>query len=416
MIQIKTLSNGARIVHEFIPHVRSATVVFWVAHGSRHEPAGMDGAAHAIEHMLFKGTATRTAAEMAAEMDAIGGQVNAYTTKEVTCYYARALDSHLPKAIELLGDMFFNPRFDDEAWELERGVIIEEIAMCEDQPDDLVYQNLFAAVYKDLPLGVPIIGSAQTLSSMTAQKLKEYKILNYRPCDMLVSIAGHYSPADLDKIESMLSALAPAECPPLIPCHYSPAFCLREKDIEQNHIALGFPGLPQSREYAYSIMSSILGAGMSSRLYQKIREEHGLCYSVYSYTTSHRDTGVAGVYTALGPETEKKALGLIREVVDKFVKEGPDDLELNRAREQLKANIIMTEELTMHRSTGIGNSVICFGNALETDEVIRRIDAVTRERVMELAAQIFDFSKVSLSVVGKPEDEAVYRELLCPNG
>jgi predicted Zn-dependent peptidase len=364
--------------------------------------------------MLFKGTQTRTAAEMAAEMDAIGGQVNAYTTKESTCYYARALDSHLSSAIELLGDMFFNPRFDEEAWDLERGVIIEEIAMCEDQPDDLVFQNLFGSVYQDLPLGAPIIGTAETLGDMTAKRLLDYKTQNYRPCDVLVSLAGHYAPSDLQQIEDLLLAMPAAECPPMTPCHYSPAFHLREKDIEQNHIALGFPGLKQSRQYAYNVMSNILGAGMSSRLYQKIREEHGLCYAVYSYTTAHRDTGVAGVYVALGPETEKKALELIREVVDKFVKDGPTDTELNRAREQFKANIIMTEELTMHRSTGIGHSVLCFGDALETNEVIRRIDAVTREGVMELAARVFDFSKVSLSVVGKPEDETVYRGLLGP--
>jgi predicted Zn-dependent peptidase len=412
MIQIKTLPNGARIVHEHMPHVRSATVVFWVAHGSRHEPEGMGGASHAIEHMLFKGTKTRSAAEIAAAMDAIGGQVNAYTTKESTCYYARALDSHLPKAIEVLGDMFFNAVFDEEAWEVERGVIIEEIAMCEDQPDDLVYQNLYASVYEDLPLGAPIIGTAETLGGMSAKGLYEYKVKNYRPCDIIVSVAGRFSQQDIDMIEGMLSAAPPSECPPAEPCVYSPAFTLREKEIEQNHIVLAFPGLPVSRKYQYNIMSSILGAGMSSRLYQKIREEHGLCYSVYSYTTTHRDTGVAGVYTALGSDTEKKALELIREVVELFVKEGPTDVEMTRTREQFKASIIMNEELTMSRSVGIGYQTMNFGDVLEMDETIRRVDAVKREDVMELAGQIFDFSNISLSVVGSPEDETVYKEIL----
>jgi predicted Zn-dependent peptidase len=312
--------------------------------------------------------------------------------------------------------MFFNPRFDEEAWDLERGVIIEEIAMCEDQPDNLVYQNLYAAVYKDLPLGVPIIGSAETLGGMTAKKLLDYKNQNYRPCDMLVSVAGRFAPSDIEKLEEMLSAAEASECPPMIPCRYSPAFHLREKDIEQNHIAIGFPGMQVSRKYAYNIMSSILGAGMSSRLYQKIREEHGLCYSVYSYTTAHRDTGVAGVYTALGCETEKKALELIREVVELYVKEGPTDVELTRAREQFKANTIMTEESTMSRSVGIGYQTMCFGDVLEIDETIRLVDAVTRGDVMELAAQVLDFNNISLSVVGKPESETVYRELLCQNG
>jgi predicted Zn-dependent peptidase len=418
MIQIKTLPNGARIVHEYMDQVRSAAVVFWVGHGSRHEPAGMSGVSHAIEHMLFKGTETRTAAEIAAAMDAIGGQVNAYTTKESTCYYARALDSHLPAAIDILGDMFFNARFDEEAWETERGVIVEEIAMCEDHPDDLVYQHLFASVYKDLPLGRAIIGTNETLADMTAEKLKAYKCKNYRPCDVLVSVAGHYAPSDLERIEELLSAMSPAECPPLEACSYTPAFHLCEKQIEQNHIVLGFPGLPMGREHQYAscVMSSVLGAGMSSRLFQKVREEHGLCYSVYSYTTTHRDTGVAGVYTALGSETEQKALELIREVVELYVKEGPTESELTRAREQLKANDIMNEESTMHRAIRIAYQTFFFGNALEIDETIKRVNAVTREHVMELSARIFDFDKISLSVVGKPEDEAVYRGLICPNG
>jgi predicted Zn-dependent peptidase len=414
MIQTKALTNGARIVHEQIPHARSAAVVFWVAHGSRHEPLELGGAAHAIEHMLFKGTATRTAAELAAEIDAIGGQVNAYTTKESTCYYARALESHLSAAIDLLGDLFFNPRFDADAWELERGVIIEEIAMCEDQPDDLVYQNLYASVYKDLPLGAPIIGTQETLAGMTADKLRDYKNTNYRPCDIIVSMAGNFGAAHLEQIEEMLTTLKPAECPQMKPCFYTPAFHLREKEIEQNHLVIGFPGLSVNRNYAYSVMSSILGSGMSSRLFQKIREEHGLCYSIYSSQASHRDTGVAVIYTALGQETEKKALELIREVVELYVKEGPSETELTRAREQYKANTVMTEESAVSRAIGIGHSALFFGDVLETDEVIRRIDAVTRDDVLEISEQIFDFSKLSLAVVGTPCGETVYRELLCP--
>jgi predicted Zn-dependent peptidase len=372
----------------------------------------MGGAAHAIEHMLFKGTHTRTAAQLASEIDAIGGQVNAYTTKESTCYYARALESHLPDAIGLLGDLFFNPRFDGDAWELERGVIVEEIAMCEDQPDDLVYQNLYASVYKGLPLGAPVIGTHETLAGMTAESLLDYKNCNYRACDILVSVAGKFNPADLEKIEEMLAPLPAAECRPMAPCFYTPDFNLREKEIEQNHLVLGFPGLPVNRNYAYSVMSSILGAGMSSRLFQKIREEHGLCYSIYSSQASHRDTGVAVIYTALGQETEKKALELIREVVELYVREGPSETELARAREQFKANTVMTEESAVSRSVGIGHSALFFGDVLETDEVIRRIDAVTREDVIEISRQIFDFSKLSLAVVGTPADESAYRELL----
>ncbi len=414
MIQVKTLPNGARIVHEYMEHVRSAAVGFWVGHGSRHEPEGMGGASHAIEHMVFKGTETRSSAEVAAEMDAIGGQVNAFTTKESTCFYAHSLDSHLPTAISLLSDIFFHPRFDKEDWELERGVIIEEIAMYEDQPEDLVYQNLFASVYENLPLGATVLGTRQSLEGMDAAGLLAYKIKNYRPCDIVVSLAGHYAPSDLAQLKGLLSAIEASECPPVTPCSYKPAFRLCEKSIEQNHLCLGFPGLPISREhmYAYRVLSSILGAGMSSRLFQTVREENGLCYSVYSYTAGHRDTGVAGVYLALGRDTETQALELTRKVVETFVKEGPTEQELTRAREQQKANILMATESTVHRSNSLGESTLMLGSALEPDEIIARIDAVTRDAVTEIARRVFDFGQVSLSVVGKPRDEAVYRELL----
>jgi predicted Zn-dependent peptidase len=286
--------------------------------------------------------------------------------------------------------------------------------MCEDTPDDLVYQNLYASVYKDLTLGAPVIGTQETLAGMTAEKLLDYKNINYRPCDIIVSVAGKFDSSHLEQIEGMLSALSSTECPDMAPCFYKPAFHLREKDIEQNHLVIGFPGLPVNRNFAYGVMSSILGAGMSSRLFQKIREEHGLCYSIYASQAAHRDTGVAVIYAALGQETEMKALELIREAVELYVKEGPSDTELTRAREQFKANTVMTEESAVSRSIGIGHSALFFGDVLETDEIIRRIDAVTRDDVMEVARNIFDFSKLSLSVVGTPADEAVYRELLCP--
>ncbi|MCL1807298.1 MAG: insulinase family protein [Oscillospiraceae bacterium] len=416
MIQIKTLPNGARIIHEYMEHVRSAAVGFWVGHGSRHEPKDMGGASHAIEHMVFKGTQKRTAAELAAGMDAIGGQVNAYTTKESTCFYARTLDSHLPEAIDLLSDLFFNPLFDEEAWELERGVIIEEIAMYEDQPDDLVFQNLFASVYAGQPLGATVLGTPETLASMTAADMLKYKNTNYRASDVILSLAGHYAQSDFDMLERLLSVMPESKSPALVTCKYTPAFSLCEKDIEQNNIVLGFPGLPLDRErvFAYNILTCILGAGMSSRLFQAVREQHGLCYSVYSYQAAHRDTGVAGVYLGLGRETEKQALELTRKVIEEFTKDGPTEDELSRAREQNKANQLMSLESTVSRSSALGHAALFYGSAMEPDEIAARFDAVTRDDVMEIASNIFDFQNVSLAVVGKPEEESVYRGLLTP--
>ena len=414
MIERKTLPSGVRVVYQPMGSVRSAAVGFWMGHGSRYEPSHLGGISHAIEHMVFKGTQSRASAQVAQEMDAIGGQVNAFTTKESTCFYARALDSHLPKAIDLLSDIFFNPRMDESDWETERGVILEEIGMYEDSPEDLVSERLFAAIFPGLPLGRPILGTHETLGAMTAADILRYKNEAYSPAQMVVSMAGHYSEAHRALLEGVLSALPPRPSITPEPCAYTPAFALREKPIEQNHICLAFPGirLGDPRRYTLNIMSGILGAGMSSRLFQRVREENGLCYSIYTFTTGHSDVGVMGLYMALGKSTEAQAISLCRQVIEGFAQNGPTAEELGRVREQIKANMLMSLESTSARMNHLGQNELMLGSVPAPDDIIRELDAVTAEGVTELAREIFDMKNASCSVVGQAADEEVYRGLL----
>ncbi|MDR1736369.1 MAG: insulinase family protein [Oscillospiraceae bacterium] len=416
MYEKEVLKNGVRLICEPMDSVRSAAVGFWVGSGSRHEPEGLGGISHALEHMVFKGTQSRTAARIAEEMDAIGGQVNAFTTKELTAFYARALDSHMDTAIELLGDIFFSPRLSEGDWQTERGVILEEIGMYEDSPEDLVGEELFAAVYKTNPLGRPILGRAATLNAMTAADMASYRRDNYTPGRLVVSLAGRYSARDRDSLAAMLEALPPRPEAAMIPGEYTPAFTQKQKPIEQNHLCLGFPSLPAGHpeRYTLQVLNGILGSGMSSRLFQTVREQNGLCYSVYSFTAAHADTGVLGVYTALGKETEKEALRLSLKVIGELREKGPTPEEVDRVREQIKANVLMGLESTSSRMHHLGQSELLMGKISTPDEIIERYDAVTREGILNLAGQILDTSAMSFSAVGNVEGTD-YRQLTIDN-
>lgn len=414
MVHIETLPNGVRIVTEYLDAVRSAALGIWVGGGSREEHPEESGAAHFIEHMLFKGTERRSAADIAYETDAIGGQMNAFTTKECTCFYGRVLDDHLPRALDILWDMVFCSSFTQEAAETERGVILEEIDMYEDTPDDLCAEKLFAAIYPQNSLGRPILGRADTLKSMTGAFLKDYHRRHYRADNMVVALAGSFSKEVLDDIRRRFSALEPGEAPVVAPAQYTPAFVATAKPIEQNHLTLAFPGLTyhSPKRFALQLLSSILGGGVSSRLFQEVREKQGLCYSVYSYGAGHAETGVYCVYTALNRETETKALETIRRVISDFKAEGPTDEELERAREQSKANVVMGLESTHARMSHAARSLLFTGGILSAEEIIAAYDAVTREDIMALAGEIFRWDQVSLSAVGQVRTVEEYKKLL----
>ena len=413
MVQIETLPNGVRLVTEAMDTVRSAALGIWVGGGSREETPEESGAAHFIEHMLFKGTQRRTAQDIARETDAIGGQMNAFTTKECTCFYGRVLDDHLPQALDILFDMVYCSSFAQEAVETERGVILEEIDMYEDTPDDLCAEKLFGAVFAGSPLARPILGREETLAPMGAF-LKAYHDAHYRGDNTVVALTGSFSQEVLEDIRRRFSALPAGNAPAPVPAAYTPAFVATPKPIEQNHLTLAFPGLDYNspKRFALQLLSAILGGGVSSRLFQQVREQQGLCYSIYSYGAGHAETGVFCIYTALNKETEAKALATIRRVIDDFLANGPTTEELERAREQSKANVIMGLESTQSRMSHAGRSLLFSGEILTSEQIIDAYDRVTREDVVALAQEIFAWERASLSAVGQVRTAEEYRQLV----
>ena len=412
--QTETLPNGVRILTEAIDSVRSAALGIWVATGSRDEKSSESGAAHFIEHMLFKGTHTDTAAQLAARMDAIGGQLNAFTTKECTCFYVHALDSHLMEGLDILTGMFFDSKFAQEDVETERGVILEEIGMYRDDPSDVCSERLAAAIYQGTPLARPILGRKATLDKMTGEWLRHYKESRYRPDRVIVSLAGSYPQEVVEEIRRRFSRMEPAKTPKAKPARYTPAVTLKRKATEQNQLLMAFPSIPAAdpRRFSLQLLSSILGGGMSSRLFQTVRERQGLCYNIYTYGSCYQDIGVFCISTAQCRDTEEQAITSIRREIDRFVAEGATQEELNRARELAKANVLMGLESTTAHMNHLARSMLQNGQVLTPDEIIAAYDAVTLEDLSALARETFRWEQASLSVVGKTAEEEQYRKLL----
>ena len=405
-----TLPNGARLLLQEVPGAQSAALGFFVGVGSRHEAPRENGAAHFIEHMLFKGTARRSAGQLARDMDAIGGQFNAYTTKEHTCFYGRTLDRHLDEGLDILADMLFHSRFDQGDVELERGVILEEIGMYEDTPEDLVSERLSAAVYRGTPLARPILGRESTLEGMTGEWLARWQRKHYHAGNLVSALAGKFSPAQADSLRDLLAALPsglPAQSPPVT---YRPAVTAKKKAIEQNHLILAFPAPSylDERRPQVLLLNALLGGGCSSRLFQQLREERGLCYSVYSYVADHADTGLLGIYAGVSRDQEWAALEGARRVALELADHGPSQEEVDRVREQAKANLLMGSESVQARMSHLGSSALLYGRVRETEELLDLYDAVTREQLRDLAGALFRMETASLSAVGRVGSSADY--------
>ena len=410
MYQPITLPNGARLLLQEVPGAQSAALGFFVGVGSRHEAPRENGAAHFIEHMLFKGTARRSAGQLARDMDAIGGQFNAYTTKEHTCFYGRTLDRHLDEGLDILADMLFHSRFDQGDVELERGVILEEIGMYEDTPEDLVSERLSVAVYRGTPLARPILGRESTLEGMTGEWLARWQRKHYHAGNLVAALAGKFSPAQADSLRDLLAALPsglPAQSPPVT---YRPAVTAKKKAIEQNHLILAFPapGYLDERRPQVMLLNALLGGGCSSRLFQQLREERGLCYSVYSYVADHADTGLLGIYAGVSRDQEWAALEGARRVALELADHGPSQEEVDRVREQAKANLLMGSESVQARMSHLGSSALLYGRVRETEELLDLYDAVTREQLRDLAGALFRMETASLSAVGRVGSSADY--------
>ena len=406
MYKVVTLKNGIRVAMEEMDSIRSVSFGIWVKNGSRNETSAENGISHFIEHMMFKGTDSRSAKDIADEMDAVGGQVNAYTTKEYTCYYTRTLDSHLYIALDVLSDMFLRSRFDDAEIKKECHVIQEEIDMYEDTPEDMVHDLLQNQIWTDNPIGYSVIGSKETITQFKRDSFTGYLGKHYSPENTVITLVGHFNAEDaVNKIEQAFSGFFQytEKAAPLPEVIYTPSISFKPKDIEQTHLCLGFPGIPLGDDSSYdlTVLNTIFGGGMSSRLFQTIREENGLAYSVYSYMTPYTDTGLFTVYTGFNFHQAPDVIRLLFDVIHGFFKDKVTQTQLDKTREQLKSNFLLSLESTSSRMSGLGRSQLLLKRTLTDDEVVQKLDAVTLDSLYAMAHRIFDLERVSMCVVGR---------------
>lgn len=392
MIERYTLNNGLRIVLEPVENVRSVSIGIWILTGSRNETLENNGVSHFLEHMLFKGTKTRSAQDIAEAFDSIGGNVNAFTAKEYTCYYARVLDSYQEHALEILADMFFNSVLSEEELAREKKVIMEEIKMYEDSPDNLVHHLLSKAMFGNHSLGRSILGTAANLEAMTRETLEEYMEEFYIPNNIVISIAGNVEKDFIEKVEKHFASFSR---PNRDIIREKPLFVYdsitNEKEIEQAHVCFGFPGLAAKDEAAVSlaVINSTLGVGMSSRLFQEVREKRGLAYSVYSFHNAYVDSGMLGIYAG----TTKEQLPVLREAVDetiaRLVEDSLTDKELLNKKEQLKGNILLSLENTSSRMSRNGRNELLLNRHRTLDQITEEIDAIDSSVIRHTLDMIF---------------------------
>jgi len=399
------LKNGIRVVCERIPYVRSVSTGIWVRTGSRNENTDNNGISHFIEHMLFKGTRNRTAAQIAECIDNIGGQINAFTGKECTCFYTRTLDEHIETALDVLSDMFFNSLFDNKDIALEKKVILEEINMYEDSPEDLVHDMLSETVWLGTSIGQPILGTKSSLGNINRSMILDYMNERYTQSNTVIAIAGNYDEERLETLlEKYFGSREPRDVKGQEPqkAEFMPAIRVKEKDTEQVHVCIGFEGIRTGDDDIYPLLaiSNLLGGGMSSRLYQKIREEKGLVYSIYSYPTTYTDTGLFTIYAGMNPENLKIVASLIEEEIVNLKKHGMTRDELERTKEQMKGNYILGLESTGSRMNSIGKSEVLLGHIYTPDEILDKISSITMDDIDRMIVRIFGSGRKGVSVVG----------------
>lgn len=392
MIESYTSNNGLRIVLEPVPTVRSVTIGIWVLTGSRNETEENSGISHFLEHMFFKGTKTRTAQQIAESFDSIGGQVNAFTSKEYTCYYARVLDTYKEYALEVLSDMFFHSTFPEDEVEREKKVVIEEIKMYEDSPDDHVHDLLSQASFGNHPLGRSILGTEQHVKSFSKQTLLDHIQTFYTPNNVVVSVAGNIDPSFIQTIEKHFNQfnLTQKEITRTKP-EFMHESITKNKDTEQAHLCLGFKGLAISDEKipGMMIVNSVLGGGMSSKLFQEIREKRGLAYSVFSYHTSYLDSGLLAIYAGTNKEQLTVLQTTIKDTIDALVENGLTEKELANSKEQLKGNIMLSLESTNSRMSRNGRNELLLKRHRSLDDIIEEIDTVEQSTINEVITQSF---------------------------
>ena len=414
------LKNGLRVVTEYIDHVNSISVGIMVQNGSRNEDISVNGISHFIEHMFFKGTEKRSAKDIVQEIENVGGQINAYTSKEVTCYYIKALNTHLKLSIDILSDMIINSKFDEEEIKREQGVVIEEINMSEDSPEDVLDNDASKAIFLDNPLSYPILGSIENIKSFNRKKIKDFIKSHYTPNNSVISICGKFDEKEIINILEEYFGEWEADRD-YIPTYETPILTsgskYTNKQIEQLHINLAFKGLPYAHEKSYSLvlLNNIFGGGASSVLFQKVREELGLCYTIYSYSQPYLGVGINNIYTGVSKKYAEKALNVINDELKSFAKNGitKELLEINK--EKIKANYILGLESTSSRMFANAKNMLLQNKIKTQEEVIKRINNINGDDINYVLDTCFKPGIISTAYVGQDIEYENLNYIVEPN-
>ena len=410
------LPNGLRILTERMPHVRSVSIGVWLARGSRHEPQARSGIAHFVEHMLFKGTATRSAEDIAQTIDSIGGQMDAFTAKEYASYYIKVLDEHLPLAVDVLSDIVMRPAFSREDIEREKKVVLEEIKMVEDTPDDLVHELFTEAFWQGHPLGRPILGTRETVESLTQESLRDYFGTSYSAPNLIVAAVGNI---DHERVRDLVMRAfegLPAVNHPLAdaPPQVVPSILIRNKELEQSHVCLGTSGYQQDHADRYSsyVLNTVLGGSMSSRLFQNVREKRGLAYAVFSGLSAYRDTGSMTIYAGCANDAVGELIDVVIGELRRMKDEPLPAVELQRAKDHLKGSLMLNLESTSSRMSHLARQEIYFDRQFSLDETLEGVERVTPDDIQRVARDLFADGALAATVLGSVNGLQLPRERL----
>jgi predicted Zn-dependent peptidase len=398
------LPNGLRLLTERMPHVRSVSIGVWLARGSRHEPIEQSGIAHFVEHMLFKGTATRTAEDIAQTIDSIGGQMDAFTAKEYASYYIKVLDEHLPLAVDVLSDIVMRPAFGADDIEREKKVVVEEIKMVEDTPDDLVHELFTEHFWRNHPLGRPILGTKETVESLSAEGLRRYFTTAYSSPNLIVAAVGNIEHEQVRDLVLRCFEGLPAVTEPLTdsPPRVVPHVLIRNKELEQSHVCLGTNGYQQDHKdrYASYVLNTILGGSMSSRLFQNVREKRGLAYAVFSGLSAYRDAGSITIYAGCANNAVGELIDVVITELRRLKDETLPDSELRRAKDHLKGSLMLNLESTSSRMSHLARQEIYFDRQFGLDETLEGVERVSLDDVQRVARDLFADGALAATVLG----------------
>lgn len=407
--QKTVLKNGLTVVTDSIDSVKTVSLGVWVGVGTRHETKAQNGISHLLEHMAFKGTTTRTAKGIAEEIENVGGYLNAYTSRETTAYYARVLADDTSLATDIVADILQNSTFDPGEFEKEQSVVIQEIGQANDTPDDIVFDHFQHTCFPNHPMGWPTLGTAEVVQSLTPSMVQKYMNTLYGAKQMVFSAAGAVDHGEIVALSEKYFKQLPTDCANTVsPAKYAGGDYREQKDLEQVHVVLGFEGLPYNHPHYYtlSLLSTLLGGGMSSRLFQEIREKRGLVYSIYSYTSSYADTGIFGIYAGTGADEVAELLPVVCEQLVTLGSTIQLD-ELTRAKAQLKAGMLMGLESTSNRCERLANQYLLYGRHIPVEEIIQKIEAVSIADIQSLAMHIFK-GKPTLTTLGPVQNVLSY--------